>query len=180
LDELALHVLDIVENSAAAGATRIAIAVDENMARNFLGIRIKDNGRGMNRKQIRMALDPFYTTKKVRRIGLGLSMLAQAAQAAGGRIDIVSRRGLGTTVSARFIYDHIDRQPLGNMALTIVNLLAGLGGKAELVYRHRKRGKVFMLDSREIKKQLPGLSFHDPSVLNLLKKEIDKGLRKIA
>jgi hypothetical protein len=134
----------------------------------------------MNRKQIRMALDPFYTTKKVRRVGLGLSMLAQAAQAANGRMDIVSRAGRGTTVSARFVYDHIDRQPLGDMAMTIVTLLAGLGEKVDLVYRHRKRGKVYILDSRVLKKHLPDLSFHDPSVLNFLKKEIGKGLRKIA
>jgi len=180
LDELALHVLDIAENSMAAGATRISIVVEEDMKRNILKIRIRDNGRGMNRRQIRKALDPFYTTKKVRRVGLGLSMLAQAARAAGGRMTISSRIGRGTIVNARFIHDHIDRQPLGDMALTIVNILSGLGEKTELSYRHRRGGKVFLFNTGAIKRNLPGLSLHDPAVLNLLRKEIKKELKKIA
>jgi DNA topoisomerase VI subunit B len=180
LDELALHILDIVENSTAAGATRIAIDVEEDMKRNLLVIRIRDNGRGMSRRQIRMALDPFYTTKKVRRVGLGLSMLAQAAHTAGGRMSIASRTGRGTIVTARFVHDHIDRQPLGDMALTIVNILSGLDVKTDLTYRHRKGGKVFLFKTRDIRKDMPDLLLQDPAVLNLLKKEIEKKLKKIA
>lgn len=180
MDELALHILDIVENSTAAGATRISIAVEEDMKRNRLTIRIRDNGRGMSRRQIRKALDPFYTTKKVRRVGLGLSLLAQAAQAAGGRMSILSRAGRGTIVTARFVHDHIDRQPLGDMPLTIVNILSGLDEKTDLLYRHRKSGKVFVFDTRDIKRGLPEISLRDPAVLSILKKEIEKKLKKIA
>ena len=79
--ELSLHILDVAENSIAAGATRIEISVRELLSQDELWITIQDNGRGMTPATIVQALDPFYTSRTTRKVGLGLPLLKDAAQA---------------------------------------------------------------------------------------------------
>ena len=83
MEDLSLHVLDIAENSIAAKARRVAIRVEERRSKDRLVLEISDDGRGMSPRLLSRALDPFVTTKKAKRIGLGLPLLAQAARAAG-------------------------------------------------------------------------------------------------
>jgi signal transduction histidine kinase len=64
-------------------------------------------------------LDPFFTTKPNRKAGLGLPLLAQAAEEAGGSLRIESETGKGTTITAAFQLSHMDRKPLGNMKETL-------------------------------------------------------------
>lgn len=180
MDDLSLHVLDIVENSIAAGATEVDIQVREDVAGNILEIRIADNGKGMDAEELKRALDPFYTTKTVRKVGFGLSMLAQSAQEAGGGCDIESRPGEGTTITARFVYDHIDRKPLGDMGNTIAACIAGNGERLDLTYRHRKGDGEYFFDTREFRKVLEDVSIDHPEVLSFLKDEITDGLESIA
>jgi len=82
--ELSYHILDIAENSTRAGAKNVHITLTEDTDRNLFTIEIADDGRGMSPDEQQRALDPFYTTKKVRRVGLGLPMLAEAAERTGG------------------------------------------------------------------------------------------------
>ena len=100
--ELAQNILDIAENSIRAGAKLIVISVIEDSARNLLTIEISDDGCGMEGKEVSKALDPFYTTKNVRRVGLGLPLLTDAAQMSGGQLDLQSQAGKGTKVTATF------------------------------------------------------------------------------
>ena len=110
MEDLSLHILDIVENAIAADATRITVTINENERRNLLTIRVSDNGRGMSKKDARRALDPFFTTKR-KRIGLGLPLLAQAAEHCGGGAVLTTVPNRGTKVAARFRHRHIDRPP---------------------------------------------------------------------
>lgn len=82
--ELALHVLDIAENSSRAEASLIEITIVEDLEKDVFSLEIRDNGHGMDEQTMARVMDPFYTTKKVRRIGLGLPMLEQATHNAGG------------------------------------------------------------------------------------------------
>lgn len=179
MQDLSLHILDVVENSIDAGAKRVEITIDENTKKNLLIVKIKDDGEGMNKKTLAKALDPFFTTKKTRRIGLGLSMLAQATKEAEGSFDITSKKGKGTKVTAKFVYDHIDRKPIGNMAETIIALVASNGLKADFIYKHSKNGKDFVFDTRYLKKELNGILINEPEVLNLLRKRILTELKRI-
>lgn len=180
MDDLSLHILDIIENSVAAGATHIKIRIDEDIADNVLTIKIEDNGRGMDKVTLDKALDPFYTTKKTRRVGLGLSMLAQATQESEGSFDIKSQPGKGTRVTAKFAYDHIDRKPLGNMAETITTCIAGSGLQTDIVYRHSRGDKEFIFDTNEIKERLNGVAIDNPEIISFLKQQIEEGLKAIA
>ena len=111
--ELSLHILDIAENSIRARARRVVIAMTEDGEADRLTLEVRDDGKGMTGEERKRALDPFYTTKKVRRVGLGLPMLAQAAANTGGSLEIESNPEAGTTVRVVFGLRHIDRQPRG-------------------------------------------------------------------
>ena len=123
--ELTMHILDIVENSVRAGADEIIVRIEEDEARNRFVIQIADNGRGMSRMMSEKALDSFTTTKKGKRVGLGLSLLREAAERCNGGMTVESRLGEGTLVTATFERNHIDRQPLGDMIETMVMLIIG-------------------------------------------------------
>lgn len=141
MEDLSLHILDIAENAAAAGATRVLIAVNENGRRDALTIRVTDNGRGMTAEERARALDPFYTTGP-KRTGLGLPLLAQTAELCGGRLSLVSEPGAGTRVTARFRLSHVDRPPLTKMAETMMTLFFG-HPEIDLGYRHTRNGLRF-------------------------------------
>lgn len=59
MNDLSMHILDIVQNSISAGATRVSLTVDENPAADLLTIVIGDNGRGMTPEQVSRLSDPF-------------------------------------------------------------------------------------------------------------------------
>ena len=101
--ELALHILDIAENSVRAGAKTVFIDITEDRLRDRLEIEIRDDGAGMDEATVQRAMDPFYTSKKVRRVGLGLPLLKEAAIRAGGSFTIDSHEGAGTHVVTKTI-----------------------------------------------------------------------------
>ncbi len=149
MEDVSLHVLDIVENSIAASARKISIVIDEDIENDTLVLEIRDDGAGMDEETLRRVTDPFFTTKTVRRVGLGLPMLAQAARESGGDIEIQSKVGEGTKVRATFQYSHPDRKPLGDIAETLSTLILA-NPEIEFVYEHRKGDKCYRLDSRDI------------------------------
>jgi anti-sigma regulatory factor (Ser/Thr protein kinase) len=179
VEDLSLHILDIIENSITAGATNIELEIDEVIKENRLIIDIKDNGKGMDKKTLLKAMDPFYTTKKTRSVGLGLSMLAQASKEADGSFEISSKPKEGTRVIAQFVYDHIDRKPLGNMAETIVACLVSLGPHADLKYRHCRDDREFIFDTKDVRRVLSGIAISNADVISFLKKHLEEGLNEI-
>lgn len=176
--ELSMNILDIVENSTRAGANLVRIGITEDREKDLLRIEIADNGEGMEPDVVGKVLDPFYTSKTVRRVGLGLPMLSQAARLTGGGCTIESKKGEGTTVTADFGYRHIDRQPLGDMATTMAAMIAG-NPEVEFVYTHASGGGSYTLDTREIKSELEDVPIDHPTVLQFLKENIRDGLKEI-
>jgi Histidine kinase-, DNA gyrase B-, and HSP90-like ATPase len=172
MEDLSLHILDIAENAAAAGATRIAIAVNENAARDLLSLRVTDNGRGMSREERRRAFDPFFTTGR-KRTGLGLPLLAQTAGQSGGRIRLVTAPGRGTRVTARFRLSHVDRPPLTRITETLMTLVFG-HPQVDFLYRHTRNGNVF----RCLRRGAPGGAVSPAEVVGL-RKRLEAGLGRI-
>ena len=99
--ELALHILDIVENAISAGAKHIEIDIVEDRDADRLTIRVQDDGRGMDAKTMRRVRDPFYTTRTTRHVGLGIPLFAAAAERCAGELVIESTPGQSTTLTAR-------------------------------------------------------------------------------
>jgi len=155
MEDLALHVLDIAQNAVEAGARSVEIDLREDSATDALVIEVGDDGPGMSPDMVDQALDPFFTTRTTRKVGLGLSLLAQAARAAGGDVTVESREGRGTTVRATFGHRHVDRQPLGDVESTLMVLLAANPGVA-VSFRHQAHGREWRLDSRRLEEEVGG------------------------
>jgi len=176
--ELSLHILDIVENSVRAKAQSVHITLTEDPEHDHLVLEIRDDGQGMSKTEISRVMDPFYTTKTVRRVGLGLPMLAQAAQNAGGCFEIESKPGGGTIVKVAFQLSHIDRQPLGNLPGTLVTLITG-NPDTRFVYRHQRLQKLYILDTDEIKRDIEDIPINHVEVLKWIQKDVAQGLKEI-
>ncbi|MCP5105869.1 MAG: ATP-binding protein [bacterium] len=176
MEDLSLHILDISENSIAAGASEIKISINEDTKANTLLLEIKDNGGGLDEEMREKVLDPFYTSKEDKPVGLGLPFLAQAAREAEGGLDIQSEKGKGTLVSARFLHDHIDRKPMGNILETLMTLITAKGTEIDIIYEHRKNGAAFSFDTREVKGELQDVPITNPEVLHFLRETISDGL----
>jgi len=169
MQDLSLHVLDIAENSIAAGALHVDIRVQESRREDRLSIEISDDGRGMSEKILEKATDPFFTTRTTRRVGLGLSLFEQAAKRAGGEFKIVSKPGVGTKVTGVFQRSHIDRQPLGDMGQTLLALIVG-NPQIELTYWHQSDDSEVAFSSREIKAQLGDLPMNSPQGISAVRR----------
>lgn len=176
MEDLSLHILDIVENSIDAGADRIEIRILEDIKGDLFLIGIKDNGRGMDEETIKMVIDPFFTTKTTRRVGLGLPFLAQAAKECNGDLSITSDKGLGTTVTAHFQHSHIDRKPLGDISATIIVLIAA-HPDIDLIFEFKRDNSYYCLNTEEIRRDLGGVPINTPKVLKLIKEDIVEGLK---
>lgn len=176
--ELSEHVLDIVYNSLEAGARSVRVEVAEDSRADCITIRVVDDGRGMDPEQVRRVTDPFYTTRTTRRVGLGIPLLAAAARACEGDLEVASRRGEGTTVTARIRASHVDRQPLGNMAATLVTLMAG-APEVELEYRHEVDGRVFTFSTAQVREEAGDVSLSHPAVVQWLQEYLEEHIRAL-
>lgn len=145
MTELSLHVLDIAKNSTKAGATLIEIEISEDVDSNLLVIEIKDNGCGMDKDFLSKVLDPFKTTRTTRKVGMGLSLFKNACELTGGNLEITSEVGKGTNVKAVFVYDSIDRQPVGDMAATILLLSAVMIKPISYILTDTRQNNLFFL-----------------------------------
>ncbi len=148
--ELSLNILDIAQNSISAGAPLITIEVSENTTDHTLLIGIYDNGKGMSENQVKSVIDPFFTTRTTRKVGMGIPLFKMAAEQTGGSLEIKSELGVGTEVKAYFKTDSVDFTPLGDVAST-VQMLITMNTDRDFVYKHTVDGKEFVCDTREIK-----------------------------
>jgi len=167
LREISLHILDIAENGIAAAADLIKIKISESRLKNLLEITVSDNGKGIAPELIKKVTDPFFTTRTTRRVGLGLSLFKEAAKRCSGEFNINSREGEGTRVSASFVLDHIDLAPIGDLAGSITCLIMGNPG-VDFVYTHEYNQRSFTIDTRDIKRELDGVSINRPEVLRYI------------
>ena len=151
--ELSLNILDIAQNSISAGASLITIEVNENTVEKTLLIGIYDNGCGMSEEQVKSVIDPFFTTRTTRKVGMGIPLFKMAAEQTGGYLEIKSELGVGTEIRAIFKTDNVDFTPLGDVASTI-QMLITMNTDRDFVYKHTVNEKEFIADTREIKEIL--------------------------
>ncbi|MDJ0985000.1 MAG: ATP-binding protein [Desulfobacterales bacterium] len=177
--ELSLHILDVVENGITAGGNCIWIEVEEDLKADQLKIVIRDNGHGMPVEKMQNINDPFITSRTTRRVGLGLSLLAAAAERCEGKLRVDTEPGKGTEVETTFQHSHIDRAPLGDMAATVTTLIIG-NPEIDFVYSHLIDGREFSLDTREIRAEMEDLSLSDPVFIHHLTESIRTSLADLA
>jgi hypothetical protein len=173
--ELALHILDIAENSVAAGARKVLIAVEEDLPKDRLRIVVEDDGRGMEEELLSRVTDPFVTSRTTRKVGLGIPLLKAAAEACNGSLCLTSTVGKGTRLEVEFQHSHIDRMPLGDLAGTILTLVVG-HPTVNWVFVYRVGKAEFTFDDNPIKQELDGIPLTEPSILAFIKEMLREGI----
>jgi signal transduction histidine kinase len=174
--ELSLHLVDIIQNSLDAGASIVEVEINEDSSDDILELIVRDNGSGMSEEVVKKVKDPFYTSRKTRKVGLGLSLLEAACIRCDGNLTVKSSVGSGTEVKAVLKYSHIDRAPLGRIEDTIITVL--LHNTSDIVYTHRINNNSFVFDSREIK-QIVGDDITKPEVLQWIREYISENIEQM-
>jgi hypothetical protein len=175
--ELSLHLLDIAENSVAAGALNIIIRVHEDLAADRMFLSVRDDGKGMDAETAARIVDPFVTSRTTRKVGLGLPLLKEAAEFCNGSLRIDSTPGKGTLVEVAFQHSHIDRMPLGDLASTFITLLVS-SPEIHWIFEYQVNLECFALDDAPIKQELVGIPLTDPLVLGYLREMINQGVAR--
>lgn len=176
--DLSLHILDIVQNSITAGADKINIRICADKDKDKISIEIRDNGSGMEESLLEEVRSPFSTSRKTRRVGLGIPLLEAACERADGKLEIDSVRFKGTSVKACFKISHIDRAPLGDVAQTMVNLIMG---RPDVDYEMEldNRKESFRFSTAQIRQTLGEVPLIEYEVMIWIKEYIDEGIKNI-
>jgi len=152
LRELSLHILDLIENAIAAGATVVAVEIAVEPEWDQMRITVEDNGPGLS-VPVERAMDPFYTTKKGKKTGLGLSLFRFRIEQAGGELALERSPLGGLAVRATLRLAHVDRNPLGDLASTLSSVLA-TSTQLELRLRIRVKERARVVVSSEVAREL--------------------------
>lgn len=177
MKEISLHILDIAQNSVAAGAGELNLKLEEGDG--TLTVSLADDGRGMTPELLAAAGDPFATTRTTRKVGFGLSFLRLAAEQTGGALELRSREGTGTRVRAVFRTGHIDCPPMGDIAESVAVLIQG-APDLEVSYTHTVPGRSVSFRTREVRAVLGGMSLAEPEIAVWLRsylRELEQQLR---
>lgn len=172
--ELALHILDIAENSVKANAKLVTIDIDVHD--NLLTIKIIDDGKGMSEEFLQKVTDPFTTTRTTRKVGMGIPLFKQAAETSGGTFEIKSQLGIGTEVKVTFQLDDVDRMPLGDIPSTATTLLYP---DCDFKWIYTIGDESFIFDTREVKEELQGIPIDSPEIIAFLKSMIKENIESI-
>jgi hypothetical protein len=155
---------DITQNGAESGADLVELEIDETLtpAKSEFRFIVQDNGKGMDKAELTLAMDPFVTDgvkHPGRKVGLGIPFLIQTASQSGGGWDITSvkagsedaaGKSPGTRSEAWFDLSNVDTPPVGDIPGLFRTVLLFAGPK-EIVLKRKRRGGEKDLDY-EIKK----------------------------
>jgi len=176
--DLSEHIMDIIQNSVRANASFVELEIFEDVKKDIFKLIFIDNGCGMSPEVLANVCDPFYTSRTTRKVGLGISLLKQNAEQAGGGLDIWSEEGKGTRLEVNFSHSNIDRPVLGNIAETMM-LLVGANPEMDFIYKHTTSEGEYVFDTREIKEVLEEVALNDPNILVYLKEMINENISTI-
>lgn len=176
--DLSEHIMDIIQNSVRAEATLVELEIIEDLKVDTYKLIFKDNGCGMSAEVLAKVCDPFFTSRTTRKVGLGLSLLKQNAEQAGGGLKIWSEEGKGTKLEVSFSHSNIDRPVLGNIAETMM-LLVGANPEMDFIYKHTTSEGKYVFDTKEVKEVLEGVLVSDPQILIYLKEMINENISTI-
>ena len=178
MKEIALHLLDIVQNSVKAGASHVdigfALASD-----GLLTMTVRDDGCGMSPEFVERVRSPFVTTRTTRKVGLGIPLLMQNAMQSGGRVDIDSQVGVGTTITAVFDTRSIDCLPLGDLASTMATIVMGSPDKPEFSLHCESEAGESDFSTETVRAVMDGVSLAEPAVVQWIQESLQEEIEPI-
>jgi len=178
MKNIALHILDLVQNSARANASKVLISITEDPVGGSYHLKIQDNGEGMGEDILQKATNPFYTSRATRKVGMGLPLVQMNAERTGGSFALRSVRGKGTSVEADFKLSHPDRLPMGEIDDVLVLLAVGLP-QLRLVYEHKTPYGTYCFDTEVISEIIGNIQETNMEIRRFLKELIAENLKDI-
>ncbi len=178
MQDLSMYCLDIATNSVKAKASVIKISMINSEKDNLLSLMIEDNGCGMDAKTLQKVVDPFYTTRTTRRVGLGVSFFKNLADMCEGEFNITSTVNVGTHIKVTLKKNHWDTPPIGNLSETVSTLIQ-MDDTIQWIFEYSSDDGVFVLDTNKIKDILDGVSLKEPKILIWIKEYVDEQLTLI-
>ena len=178
MKNVALHILDLAENSVRAKARMVQVTIKEDPGNDLYLLSVEDDGEGMDEEEKAKATDPFYTSRSTRKVGLGLPLIKQNAERTGGSFALFSEPGKGTKLEAKFVMSHPDRLPLGEIDEVLV-LLAVSSPQMHLVYKHETMKGSYLFDTEIIKEIIGDFQDINMEIRNFLREMIIENLKEI-
>ena len=161
--ELADNIMDIAQNSISAGASLTEVHIRVSHPDDRITFVFKDDGCGMSAEMVQTVMEPFTTSRKTRKVGLGLPLLKQTAEMTGGAMDIQSTVGVGTVVTATFGLGHIDRPPMGDVAGAWFSLVV-MNPDTDFLFTYDYDGQAFTFDTRVIRETVAPIPLNQMEV----------------
>jgi hypothetical protein len=176
--ELSDNIMDIAQNSISAGAALTEVHVKVSHQEDLLTLTFKDDGCGMDADLVKSVIEPFTTTRKTRKVGLGLPLLKMTAEMTGGMMDIQSAAGVGTVVTATFGLGHIDRPPLGDVAGAWFSLVV-MNPEKDFLFTYDYDGNVFTFDTREVREAVAPIPLNQIEISAWIKDCISTEIKEL-
>ena len=88
---------NVVENALHAMPGTGELSVDAVEEPEAVAIALRDTGVGMDEEALGRVFEPYFSTKTTG-TGLGLPIARRNVEVSGGRIEVTSAKGAGTTV----------------------------------------------------------------------------------
>ena len=146
--DLSLHLLDLAQNSITAGASLVSIRITED-DRGWLTMILEDDGKGMPPELLARVTSPFATTRTTRKVGLGIPMMMENAEKAGGSLKIESQVGKGTVMTVTMDRKNIDCLPLGDLGGTLLSLILAHPTRPDFLFEGKSpRGNAPSIPAR--------------------------------
>lgn len=176
--DLSLHLLDLAQNSITAGATVVTIRIEIG-ADGWLTFTLMDDGRGMPPELLARVTSPFATTRTTRKVGLGIPMMMENAQRAGGDLTLRSEVGKGTVLRATMDTGNIDCLPLGDLSGTVLSLILLNPDGPDFRFEGRTVKGECSIDTREIRAALGDVPLNEPAVAAWMKETLTEEIDPI-
>ncbi len=177
--DLSLHLLDLAQNSISAGASLVTVRITVDEA-GMLTLELLDDGRGMTPELLERVTSPFATTRTTRKVGLGIPMMKENAEKAGGSFHLESEPGKGTKLTAVLDTKNIDCLPLGDLAGTLLSLMLTNPLAPDFLFEGKTPRGTASFDTREVRGALGSdIPFNEPSVAAWLKEALEEEINPI-
>ncbi len=172
---IADHLFDILENSVNASADRIVVKI--SFSKNIFYCQINDNGITTKLQNI---TDPFVTSRKTRRVGLGLPLLKVTTESTGGYLKIsFPENKKGTRLEFAVNMKHIDARPFGDMAAVFSDIVRIWPDINIEVFVKQSNLERNILDTGQLKETLNVETLNDNEVISYVKENLKRELLSI-
>ncbi|HAE17559.1 MAG: ATP-binding protein [Solobacterium sp.] len=178
MEDLAMQILELLMNSIHAGASHIYLTITESVKENLIQVHLEDDGKGMSEEFVAKVTDPFTTTRKTRKVGMGVAFFKGLTDMCNGRFEINSRPGTGTLITAELQRDWIDTPPLGNIGEMMMYCIQA-DENISYVLKYSNDKSDFIFQSDEVKAMLDGVSLLEPEILLWVKDYINEGIEHV-